>query len=312
MPLGYELTTLVHGIVEAGRAEPALSAASRERLATLERDVDRRRLRHADLTALPAGRAAGVQAARSRRRASRAAGIEASEFAVEADRHGVHAVPAIVVDGALRLGRLGAGGGVRRSGAGRRSREQLVRRLRSWTRLEPRRTTCSTQYADRSRVAELPPRHRGLRRRTRTSATDIDGMSGDRDELLAIQRAYGIARLVHVLPRRARPPPRVHRGERPHARVREPRRRASSSRSSASTSTRRPIEEATTLPRPRRARDQAPPPRAALPPRRPAARAGLRARRGAPRADPDPRRPRAAADRGLARAARSTATARRR
>ncbi len=39
MPLGYELTTLVHGIVEAGRAEPALSIASRERLATLERDV---------------------------------------------------------------------------------------------------------------------------------------------------------------------------------------------------------------------------------------------------------------------------------
>ena len=26
MPLGYELTTLVHGIVEAGRAEPALSS----------------------------------------------------------------------------------------------------------------------------------------------------------------------------------------------------------------------------------------------------------------------------------------------
>ena len=39
MPLGYELTTLVHGIVEVGRTEPALSAASRERLATLERDV---------------------------------------------------------------------------------------------------------------------------------------------------------------------------------------------------------------------------------------------------------------------------------
>jgi predicted DsbA family dithiol-disulfide isomerase len=28
----------------------------------------------------------------------RASGIEASEFAVDADRHGVHAVPAIVVD----------------------------------------------------------------------------------------------------------------------------------------------------------------------------------------------------------------------
>jgi len=39
MPLGYELTTLVHGIVEAGRAEPSLTEASRERLAGLERDV---------------------------------------------------------------------------------------------------------------------------------------------------------------------------------------------------------------------------------------------------------------------------------
>jgi alkyl hydroperoxide reductase subunit AhpF len=39
MPLGYELTTLVHGIVEAGRREPSLSEASRERLASLERDV---------------------------------------------------------------------------------------------------------------------------------------------------------------------------------------------------------------------------------------------------------------------------------
>ena len=39
MPLGYELTTLVHAIVEAGRAEPTLSAASRERLAGLEQDV---------------------------------------------------------------------------------------------------------------------------------------------------------------------------------------------------------------------------------------------------------------------------------
>jgi alkyl hydroperoxide reductase subunit AhpF len=39
MPVGYELTTLVHGIVEAGRTEPSLSAASRERLAALDRDV---------------------------------------------------------------------------------------------------------------------------------------------------------------------------------------------------------------------------------------------------------------------------------
>jgi len=39
MPLGYELTTLVHAIVEARKAEPSLGAQSRERLATLARDV---------------------------------------------------------------------------------------------------------------------------------------------------------------------------------------------------------------------------------------------------------------------------------
>jgi alkyl hydroperoxide reductase subunit AhpF len=40
MPLGYELTTLVHGILEAGRTEPSLTQASRERLEALERDVE--------------------------------------------------------------------------------------------------------------------------------------------------------------------------------------------------------------------------------------------------------------------------------
>ena len=39
MPLGYELTTLVHGILEAGRTESSLTGASRERLASLDRDV---------------------------------------------------------------------------------------------------------------------------------------------------------------------------------------------------------------------------------------------------------------------------------
>jgi alkyl hydroperoxide reductase subunit AhpF len=39
MPLGYELTSLVHGILESGRAESSLTEASRERLAGLERDV---------------------------------------------------------------------------------------------------------------------------------------------------------------------------------------------------------------------------------------------------------------------------------
>ena len=39
MPVGYELTTLVHAIVEAGRDEPALAAPTLERLAALERDI---------------------------------------------------------------------------------------------------------------------------------------------------------------------------------------------------------------------------------------------------------------------------------
>jgi hypothetical protein len=39
MPVGYELTTLVHGIVEAGRSASSLSPTSIDRLAALERDV---------------------------------------------------------------------------------------------------------------------------------------------------------------------------------------------------------------------------------------------------------------------------------
>ena len=39
MPVGYELTTLVHAIVDAGRLSPSLSPTSLERLAALERDV---------------------------------------------------------------------------------------------------------------------------------------------------------------------------------------------------------------------------------------------------------------------------------
>jgi alkyl hydroperoxide reductase subunit AhpF len=39
MPAGYELTTLVHGIVEAGRAAPSLTEATLARLEALENDV---------------------------------------------------------------------------------------------------------------------------------------------------------------------------------------------------------------------------------------------------------------------------------
>jgi alkyl hydroperoxide reductase subunit AhpF len=40
LPWGYELTTLVQAIVEAGRSQSSLSAASREALATLERPLE--------------------------------------------------------------------------------------------------------------------------------------------------------------------------------------------------------------------------------------------------------------------------------
>ena len=39
MPVGYELTTLVHGILEAGRAAPALTDASLARLAAVDDDL---------------------------------------------------------------------------------------------------------------------------------------------------------------------------------------------------------------------------------------------------------------------------------
>ncbi len=40
MPLGYELTSLVLAIAEAGRAEPSLAPASRARLAALDRPLE--------------------------------------------------------------------------------------------------------------------------------------------------------------------------------------------------------------------------------------------------------------------------------
>jgi alkyl hydroperoxide reductase subunit AhpF len=39
MPAGYELTTLVHAIAEAGRETPSLAEATLERLGSLDRDV---------------------------------------------------------------------------------------------------------------------------------------------------------------------------------------------------------------------------------------------------------------------------------
>jgi alkyl hydroperoxide reductase subunit AhpF len=40
LPWGYELSTLVYGIAEAGRTEPTLAPGTREALALLERNVE--------------------------------------------------------------------------------------------------------------------------------------------------------------------------------------------------------------------------------------------------------------------------------
>jgi alkyl hydroperoxide reductase subunit AhpF len=97
MPLGYELTTLVHAIVEAGRPEPSLSSASRVRLDALERDVAVDVFVTPTCPHCPPAVLLAFKLALATPRVH-ARGIEASEFAVEAERHGVQAVPAIVVD----------------------------------------------------------------------------------------------------------------------------------------------------------------------------------------------------------------------
>ena len=99
LPWGYELGSLIGAVLEAGKRESSLSAGvARAPRGARPRPRDRR-LRHADLTALPAGRAAGVPRRRSPRRASAPPAIEATEFPALADSMDVWAVPRIVVNG---------------------------------------------------------------------------------------------------------------------------------------------------------------------------------------------------------------------
>ena len=122
-------------------------------------------------------------------------------------------------------------------------------------------------------------------------------MVGDLDELLDVQRLRdlrGRSSSASTSPTGAR----VQCRERPDARLR---RRANGARPlRAARPERASCRGGGALSRPGRARDQAASAGAALPPRRPAARARVRARFRARCADPDPRRPRSAADRGLA------------
>ncbi len=81
------------------RVEPRARDARAARLSRA--GCHARGVRHPDLPALPAGRAAGVPAALASPRV-RAAAIESTEFPLLAEEHGVYAVPAIVIDGEHR------------------------------------------------------------------------------------------------------------------------------------------------------------------------------------------------------------------
>ena len=184
-----------------------------------------------------------------------------------------------------------------RQGRGARRSERLLRPYTQFVDAIDRANDLLDQYAALTQ-AELPPgtpvfdAHIHL-------GEDIDGMVGDRDELLAIQRAYGVTRsFVFCLDEPDRHPV-VHGRQRAHVRTRA----VGAGRAAvvcATRSRRGPRGRSDALYRPRRRRHQAPPTGAALPPRRPAPRARVRPRRRTAPARPDPRRPRPAADRGLA------------
>ena len=190
MPAGYELTTLVHAIVEAGRASSRRSpTASLERLDGARPRRRDRRLRHAHLTALPAGRAAGVQA---RTRVAPHHGPRDRGVGVRG-RRGPPRGPRRPRDRRrrpLRVGGRGAGGRVRR--ARPRRRGGLTVPTLNGVEAIDRANGLLEQYA-RLALAELPQDARVFDAHTHLGE-DIDGMVGDRDELLAIQRAYWIDR----------------------------------------------------------------------------------------------------------------------
>ncbi len=100
LPWGFELTTIVGAIAEAGRATSSLSAASQAAISGLERDVD---LEVYVTPTCPHCPPAVLQAYRCALASPRisAAAVEATEFAAAADRHGVVSVPATVVNGRL-------------------------------------------------------------------------------------------------------------------------------------------------------------------------------------------------------------------
>ena len=100
LPWGFELTTIVGAIAEAGRSTSSLSDASRAALAAIEHDVALDVYVTPTCPHCPPAVMHAYRAALACPRVS-AAAIEATEFAAAADRHGIVSVPATVVDGRL-------------------------------------------------------------------------------------------------------------------------------------------------------------------------------------------------------------------
>ncbi len=100
LPWGFELTTLVGAIAEAGRAASSLSEGSLAAIASLEHDVALEVYVTPTCPHCPPAVLMAYRCALATPRVS-ASAVEATEFAAAADRHGVLSVPAIVANGRL-------------------------------------------------------------------------------------------------------------------------------------------------------------------------------------------------------------------
>jgi alkyl hydroperoxide reductase subunit AhpF len=100
LPWGFELTTLVGAIAEAGRATSSLAPASLAALEALEGDVALEVYVTPTCPHCPPAVLLAYRCALATSRVT-AAAVEATEFAAAADRHGVVSVPATVANGQL-------------------------------------------------------------------------------------------------------------------------------------------------------------------------------------------------------------------
>ena len=100
LPWGFELTTLIGAIAEAGRATSSLAPASLAALAALEADVALEVYVTPTCPHCPPAVLMAYRCALASTHVT-AAAVEATEFTAAADRHGVVSVPATVVNGRL-------------------------------------------------------------------------------------------------------------------------------------------------------------------------------------------------------------------